>query len=430
MIYESFADLLAGYLDTLQGRASHTKMCYVASQWIGTLTTTPTRAQILARHQLKGHGHFEKGATQANTELALMRAACRWGLYQERWDGGDPTAGIKKWKTPKRKRTGKYEELRKLLDYFDHATTDVEIRDRALYGLMLFTGSRPSEARTARVDAITSYGAMGSWIKGKTKTGEDQELPLPTQLMPWIAAWRAIKPNNMSPYLFVGQWMGEPITAASVRLRWRDLRLILGITGLWNYDLRRTLASCLSNELHVDDVTIRAILNHSDGSALSHYCFKSFDSLTKLIQQYADWVCALKGNTRVSEAASATTAAVAPTHAPPLSLQPYTAPTVSEPARHSVMRPLTGRERQILALLAEERSHEEIAKTLTLSIHTVGCYRGRLLDRLQLTTTGELIAYARQYELTTVPMLVIKRGRLRVERPQVEAVTQELTATQ
>ena len=426
MIYESFADLLAGYLDTLQGRASHTKMCYVATQWIGTLTATPTRAQILARHQLKGHGHFEKGATQANTELALMRAACRLGLYQERWDGGDPTAGIKKWKTPKRKRTGKYEELRKLLQYFEQASSDVEIRDRALYGLMLFTGCRPSEARTARVDAITSYGAMGSWLKGKTKTGEDQELPLPTQLMPWIAAWRAIKPNNMSPYLFVGQWMGEPISAAAVRRRWRDLRLILGITGLWNYDLRRTLASCLSNELKVDDVTIRAILNHSDGSALSHYCFKSFDSLTGPIQQYADWVCALKRNTSVSEPASATTAAVAPIHAIPL--PPCIPPTMSEPARHSVMRPLTGREHQILALLAEERSHEEIAHTLTLSIHTVGCYRGRLLDRLQLTTTGELIAYARKYELTTVPMLVIKRGRLRVDRPRDAALTQELTA--
>ena len=296
MIYESFADLLAGYLDTLQGRASHTKMCYVASQWIGTLTATPTRAQILARHQLKGHGHFEKGATQANTELALMLAACRWGLYQERWDGGDPTAGIKKWKTPKRKRTGKFEELRTLLKYFERATSDTEIRDRALYGLMLFTGCRPSEARTARLNAITPYGQLGSWMKGKTKTGEDQEIPLPAQYMPWLAAWRAIRPASSNPSLFPGQGYQRSITAAAVRLRWRDLRLILGITGLWNYDLRRTLASCLSNELHVDDdVTIGAILNHADGSALSHYCFKSFDSLTGPIQAYADWVWNLPG---------------------------------------------------------------------------------------------------------------------------------------
>ena len=44
-----------------------------------------------------------------------------------------------------------------------------------------------------------------------------------------------------------------------------------------------------------DDVAIRAILNHADGSALSHYCFKSFDSLTGPIQAYADWVWNLPG---------------------------------------------------------------------------------------------------------------------------------------
>jgi DNA-binding CsgD family transcriptional regulator len=114
------------------------------------------------------------------------------------------------------------------------------------------------------------------------------------------------------------------------------------------------------------------------------------------------------------------------------------------------MRPLSGRERQILALIADGRSYQEIADALRLTIPTVGCYRGRLLDRLQLTTTGELIAYAREHALTTMPMLVIKRGRVRADRPQVTqntgargiagvndnhgvgltALTQELTATQ
>jgi hypothetical protein len=55
----------------------------------------------------------------------------------------------------------------------------------------------------------------------------------------------------------------------------------LGITGLWTYDLRRTLATSMSNELGYDDSTIRAILNHNDTSALGHYRFKSFDSLIK-----------------------------------------------------------------------------------------------------------------------------------------------------
>jgi len=37
-----------------------------------------------------------------------------------------------------------------------------------------------------------------------------------------------------------------------------ELRTRLGITGLWNYDLRRTLATSMSNELGYDDSTIRA----------------------------------------------------------------------------------------------------------------------------------------------------------------------------
>jgi hypothetical protein len=42
-----------------------------------------------------------------------------------------------------------------LLAYFDDAQTEEEIRWRALFGLMVFTGCRPSEARRARPDAIT-----------------------------------------------------------------------------------------------------------------------------------------------------------------------------------------------------------------------------------------------------------------------------------
>ena len=423
MIYDTFPDLITAYLEEhLSGRASHAKMCHVASQWVGTLTTTPTRAQLLARQRAVCAGHCQPGATKANKELALVSAACRWGMYQERWEGGDPTAGIKKWKIAKRKRTGKFEELRTLLGYFARASSEVEIRDRALYGLMLFTGCRPSEARTARLDAMTPYGQMGAWIKGTTKTGETQELPLPMHLMPWLAAWKAIRPNNVSPYLFPGQWMGEAITSDLVRLRWHELRLILGISGLWNYDLRRTLASYLSNDLQVDDVTIRAILNHSDGSALGHYCFKSFDSLTGPIQRYADWLCALQGSTGLSREPASPSAVPPARPAPSRPAPVYTPPPVREPARQSAMRPLTGRERQILALIAEGRSYQEIADTLTLSIPTVGCYRGRLLDRLQLTTTGELIAYARAHALTTLPMLVIKRGRVRADRTPVTII--------
>ena len=56
--------------------------------------------------------------------------------------------------------------------------------------------------------------------------------------------------------------------------------------------------------------------------------------------------------------------------------------------------PLSEREFEVLVLLAQGKSVKHIAQSLTLSIKTVSTYRARLLDKLQLTTTAELIRYA------------------------------------
>jgi len=50
-------------------------------------------------------------------------------------------------------------------------------------------------------------------------------------------------------------------------------------------------------------------------------------------------------------------------------------------------------------LLAQGQSIKNIAQSLTLSIKTVSTYRARLLDKLQLTTTAELIRYALDHHL-------------------------------
>ncbi|NOT21682.1 MAG: response regulator transcription factor [Nitrospiraceae bacterium] len=56
--------------------------------------------------------------------------------------------------------------------------------------------------------------------------------------------------------------------------------------------------------------------------------------------------------------------------------------------------PLSEREFEVLVLLAQGRSIKHIAQFLTLSVKTVSTYRARLLDKLQLETTAELIRYA------------------------------------
>jgi len=67
----------------------------------------------------------------------------------------------------------------------------------------------------------------------------------------------------------------------------------------------------------------------------------------------------------------------------------------TSPAHHT----LSEREFEVLVLLAKGQSIKHIAQFLTLSIKTVSTYRARLLDKLQLTTTAELIRYALDHRL-------------------------------
>jgi DNA-binding NarL/FixJ family response regulator len=60
---------------------------------------------------------------------------------------------------------------------------------------------------------------------------------------------------------------------------------------------------------------------------------------------------------------------------------------------------LSDREYQVLQLLGAGKSVKEIAAGLTLSPKTVSTYRTRLLEKLQLKTTADLIRYAVQHNL-------------------------------
>ena len=61
---------------------------------------------------------------------------------------------------------------------------------------------------------------------------------------------------------------------------------------------------------------------------------------------------------------------------------------------------LSGREHQILRLLGAGRSLAEIAEELTLSPKTVSTYRARILKKMRLRTTADLIRYTVEHQLT------------------------------
>lgn len=81
--------------------------------------------------------------------------------------------------------------------------------------------------------------------------------------------------------------------------------------------------------------------------------------------------------------------------------QGYLSPAVSDAVlsdyRKHVTDPidlLTSREREVLQLIAEGQTNKEIATRLHLSVYTVEAHRGRIMEKLNLHSSGELVRFA------------------------------------
>lgn len=76
------------------------------------------------------------------------------------------------------------------------------------------------------------------------------------------------------------------------------------------------------------------------------------------------------------------------------------AESLSRPQTRSSHESLSDREIHVLRGLAAGRSPSEIAADLGISIKTVSTYRSRILEKLQLETTADIIRYALEHGLT------------------------------
>lgn len=79
----------------------------------------------------------------------------------------------------------------------------------------------------------------------------------------------------------------------------------------------------------------------------------------------------------------------------------YLSPAISDAVlsdyRKHVTDPLdllSSREREVLQLIAEGKTNKEIAALLHLSVYTVDAHRGRIMEKLNLHSTGELVRFA------------------------------------
>lgn len=61
---------------------------------------------------------------------------------------------------------------------------------------------------------------------------------------------------------------------------------------------------------------------------------------------------------------------------------------------------LSDREMEVLRLLGQGKTVSAIADDMALSVKTISTYRARLLEKLRLRTTADLVRYAIEYHLT------------------------------
>lgn len=79
----------------------------------------------------------------------------------------------------------------------------------------------------------------------------------------------------------------------------------------------------------------------------------------------------------------------------------YLSPAVSDAVltdyRKHVTNPLdllTTREREVLQWIAEGKTNKDIASALNLSVYTVEAHRGKIMEKLNLHSSGELVRFA------------------------------------
>jgi DNA-binding NarL/FixJ family response regulator len=58
------------------------------------------------------------------------------------------------------------------------------------------------------------------------------------------------------------------------------------------------------------------------------------------------------------------------------------------------LKKLTGREKQVLQLIAQGKSNKEIAALLDLSVNTVSVHRANLMEKMNIHRTAELVLFA------------------------------------
>lgn len=259
------ADILDAHLEALKERPSHRVAKYDVALHLkpslGAKRLTDLRAEDVERlrDRLIGEGKRRR----AGAVVTLLRAALR------RAGADDSAAKVKAPGHRKRKRVASLDELAAVLRACRDLLGEGRIWPWSIYLVMLvlFTGARPSEIRTAKWTDVCGGKLVRAEHKTARETGEDREIELPPPALRILAAMPRIV---RSPYIIPGKKRDKPL--GNYQPAWQAICKRAGVTGLWLYDGRRTFAG-IGLGLGFTLPQIARSLGHNDLAAVDAYAW-------------------------------------------------------------------------------------------------------------------------------------------------------------
>jgi len=144
-------------------------------------------------------------------------------------------------------------------------------RDRAICGLMLFSGLRSAEVLGLRV-ADVDIGR--GWVRVTGKGDKERRVPLDRDVAALVQAYLlAERPETASAALFVaakGPHRGQPLTPAGLRRVFRYHRERAGVPAGHPHALRHTFGTALA-EAGVDLAVMQALMGHDHVDSAAAY---------------------------------------------------------------------------------------------------------------------------------------------------------------
>ncbi|HUT79422.1 MAG TPA: tyrosine-type recombinase/integrase [Polyangia bacterium] len=136
-------------------------------------------------------------------------------------------------------------------------------RDKAIAGLMLFSGLRSAEVLAL---TVADVDVGGGWVRVRGKGNRERRVPIDAEVAGWVQAYLlAERPDTEAGVLFVvakGPHRGRPLTPAGLRTIFRYHRARAGVPAAHPHALRHSFGTALA-EAGVDLAIIQALLGHA-----------------------------------------------------------------------------------------------------------------------------------------------------------------------